>query len=95
MGESFEKGREIGRSTEEYRYFPSMALEMMEVGLESGSLESIMEELAVHYEMELDYKSRHLTAIIEPLLTIVLGAMILILGLAIFLPMWNLIEVFR
>lgn len=95
MGKSFEAGREIGRSTEEYRYFTAMALEMMDVGLESGSLESIMEELALHYEMELDYKSRHLTAIIEPFLTIILGGMILLLGLAIFLPMWNLIEVFR
>jgi MSHA biogenesis protein MshG len=40
------------------------------------------------------YTSRHLTAIIEPILTLVLGALVLILALAIFLPMWNLIHVF-
>ncbi len=95
MADSFEKGREIGDISEQYRFFPAMALEMMEVGLESGSLETIMDELGNHYEMELDYKSRHLTAMLEPILTVAIGGMILILALAIFLPMWNLIQVFR
>ncbi len=95
LAESFEKGQEIGPDPNYYRYFPNMALEMFQVGLESGSVEAIMEELASHYEMELEYKSRHLTALIEPLLTIVIGGMVLVLALSIFLPMWNLIKVFR
>jgi MSHA biogenesis protein MshG len=36
-----------------------------------------------------------MTAIIEPILTVVLGLFVLILALAIFLPMWNLIKVFK
>ncbi len=96
LADSFEKGQEVGLdSTSHYKYFPNMALEMFQVGLESGSIESIMGELASHYEMELEYKSRHLTAMIEPLLTIVIGIMVLVLALSIFLPMWNLIKVFR
>jgi MSHA biogenesis protein MshG len=95
LADSFEKGRELGREPDAYTYFPSMALEMFQVGLESGSVEAIMGELATHYEMELEYKSRHLTAMLEPILTIVIGVMVLVLALSIFLPMWNLIKVFR
>ncbi len=95
MAESFERGREIGHDRENYRYIPDMALEMLEIGLESGSVEMVMAELASHYEMELEYKSRHLTALLEPILTVLIGAMVLVLALAIFLPMWNLIQVFR
>lgn len=38
---------------------------------------------------------RRLTSILEPILTLMLGVFVLILALAIFLPMWNLISVFR
>ena len=95
MQNSFEEGREVGSGRENYKYIPDMALEMLEVGLESGSVEMIMKELANHYEMELEYKSRNLTAILEPILTLIIAVMVLILALAIFLPMWNLITVFQ
>ncbi|MCK5126527.1 MAG: type II secretion system F family protein [candidate division Zixibacteria bacterium] len=96
LADSFEKGQEVGLdSAKKYKHFPNMALEMFQVGLESGSIESIMGELANHYEMELEYKSRHLAAMIEPLLTIFIGIIVMVLALSIFLPMWNLIKVFR
>jgi MSHA biogenesis protein MshG len=95
MAGSFEKGQEIGHDPTQYRYFPSMALEMFKVGLESGSVETVMEELAEHYELELEYKSRHMTELLEPILTVVIGCLVLVLALAIFLPMWNLIQIFR
>ncbi|MEE9442904.1 MAG: type II secretion system F family protein [candidate division Zixibacteria bacterium] len=96
IAESFEKGQEIGLEGEkEYKHFPAMALEVFQVGLESGTVDSMMGELANHYEMELEYKSRNLTALVEPILIVVIGTMILILALSIFLPMWNLIQVFR
>jgi MSHA biogenesis protein MshG len=95
MADSFERGREIGHNRDDYRFFPAMALEMFTVGLESGSVETMMEELAGHYELELEYKSRHLTEMLEPILTLVIGCLVLVLALAIFLPMWNLIQIFR
>lgn len=95
LSHSFERGQEIGPDPAKYRFFPTIALDMFQVGLESGSVETVMEELAAHYETELDYKTRHLTALLEPVLTVVIGLMVLILALSIFLPMWNLIKVFR
>jgi len=95
LADSFERGQEIGPDPEKYRFFPAVALDMFQVGLESGSVETVMQELAAHYEMELDYRSRHLTALLEPVLTVFIGGMVLVLALSIFLPMWNLIKVFR
>jgi MSHA biogenesis protein MshG len=68
---------------------------MLAVGLESGNLEAMLREIGEHYSKQVIYTSRQLTAIIEPLLTVVMGVFVLILALAVFLPMWNLIKVFQ
>jgi MSHA biogenesis protein MshG len=54
----------------------------------------MLKEVGDHYTKQVSYTSQNLTAIIEPILTLVLGGFVLILALAIFLPMWNLIKVF-
>lgn len=95
LADSFREGRELSGLLGKLVFFPELALQMIKVGLESGSLESMLNEVAVHYSKEVDYKSRHLTALLEPILTIVLGVFVLIVALAIFLPMWNLIHVVK
>ncbi len=55
----------------------------------------MLNELSTFYSKEVHYTSRHLTAILEPLLTLVVSVFVLIMALAIFLPMWNLIKVFN
>ncbi len=95
LSESFREGREIENLASDLHFFPDMALQMIKIGTESGALESMLSEVANHYTQEVEYKSRHLTALLEPILTIVLGIFVLIVALAIFLPMWNLISAFR
>lgn len=91
----FRSGEESRLSGAEFEFLPDMALQMISIGLESGSLDDMLDEIGRHYSREVHYTSRHLTSILEPLLTLVLGVFVLILALAIFLPMWNLIEVFK
>jgi len=95
MAEIFKQGREIDVPTGDFHYFPEQALHMLAIGLESGNLDVVLREVGDHYSKQVMYTSRHLTAIIEPILTLVMGAFVLILALAIFLPMWNLIKVFQ
>lgn len=95
LAESFREGRELEGLLSQLKYFPEMALQMIRVGLESGAMENMLNEIAVHYSKEVDYKSRHLTALLEPILTIALAGFVLIVALAIFLPMWNIIQVFK
>ena len=95
LGEHFRKGRGDGLTGRDFQLFPDLALNMMAIGMESGSVDSMMAEVGEHYTKEVMYRSRHLTSILEPLLTVVLGVFILIVALAVFLPMWNLIRVFN
>lgn len=94
MRESFEAGRELESRTEN-SYFPEMSLNMIKSGLESGSLELMLEEIGKHYSREVTHTSKNLASLIEPAMTVLIGGLVLTLALAIFLPMWNLIKVFR
>ncbi len=95
LGDVFQKGRDVSDIAAELEFFPELSLNMMAVGMESGSLESMTEEIGKHYTREVMYRSRQLTSVLEPILTIVLGVFVLIMALAIFLPMWSLIKVFQ
>ena len=95
LSELFRKGRDINSVKGHFRWFPELSLHMMDIGMESGSLDRMMMQIGTHYSQETMYRSRQLTAILEPILTIVLGAFVLVMALAIFLPMWSLIKVFQ
>lgn len=95
LGRLLREGRDSSITKNEFKFFPESALQMVSIGLESGSLEKMLRELGNHYSKEVQYTSRHLTAILEPILTFVLGGFVLLLALAILLPMWNLIKVFQ
>jgi MSHA biogenesis protein MshG len=63
---------------------------MVAVGEETGELDSLLAEVADMYEREVDYEIRNLSTSIEPILTIFLGVLVLILALGVFLPIWEL-----
>ena len=90
-----QEGNDLASIRDKLLHFPNMALSMMQVGLESGSLEYMLNQVATFLDREVDYTSKRLMALIEPFLIIFLGAVVLFLALAIFLPMWSMIEVFR
>jgi len=95
MGDIFKQGRDIDVQSDDFEYIPEQALHMLAIGLESGNLDVMLREVGDHYSKQVMYTSRQLTAIIEPILTLVMGFFVLVLALAIFLPMWNLIKVFQ
>lgn len=93
MQELLKSGRDSELSGDHFEFFPELALQMMVIGLESGSLTKMLKHIANHYSKEVKYTTGQLTAILEPILTLVMGVFVLIMALAIFLPMWNLIKV--
>ncbi len=88
-------GRDLVQPMRDSKYFGSMVVQMFSIGLESGSLENLLSETARHYDAEIEHDTKKLTSRIEPILTVVIAAAVLILALAIFMPMWNLISIFR
>jgi MSHA biogenesis protein MshG len=75
--------------------FPPMVNRMIAIGEQSGSLDNMLESIANHYDMEVEYAIKNLTAMIEPILTVVMGGAVVVLALGIFLPMWNMIGAVR
>jgi type II secretory pathway component PulF len=63
---------------------------MLEVGEETGTMETILQQLAVHFETEVDNTMRNLSSIIEPLLLLLIGGVVGILALALISPIYNI-----
>jgi MSHA biogenesis protein MshG len=63
---------------------------MMSVGEETGAIDKLLDEVADFYEQEVDYELKQLADAIEPILLVFLGALVLLLALGVFLPVWEL-----
>ncbi|KAF7597824.1 MAG: MSHA biogenesis protein MshG [Candidatus Dactylopiibacterium carminicum] len=90
MRRGVERGESILRTAASARIFTPIVLQMIAVGEESDSLDDLLLEIAEMYEREVDYEVDNLSARIEPVLVVVLGAIVLVMALGIFLPIWDL-----
>ena len=90
MRDGVERGESILRTSVAAKVFTPVVLQMIAIGEESGSLDELMDEIAAMYEREVDYELKTLSSQIEPILIAFLGAMVLVLALGIFLPIWDL-----
>jgi MSHA biogenesis protein MshG len=90
MRQNVERGESILRSAINSDAFTPVVLQMIAVGEESGSLDEMMEEIAGMYQSEVEYELKTLSQQIEPILIVALGALVLVLALGIFLPIWDL-----
>ncbi len=84
------EGRGIAVPLSEARYFTPMLINMVAIGEESGNLENMLQDVATHYDSEVEYSMKKMTEAIGPLLTVGLAAVVGFFALAIFLPMWDL-----
>ena len=90
MKDQVERGESVLRAAITSRAFTPVVLQMIAVGEESGSLDEMMEEISAMYQSEVEYELKTLSQQIEPILIVALGAMVLVLALGIFLPLWDL-----
>lgn len=90
MRDGVERGESILRTAVVTGIFTPVVLQMIAVGEETGELDDLMSEVADMYEREVDYEIKTLSAQIEPIMLVGLGAMVLVLALGVFLPLWDL-----
>ena len=70
--------------------FPSMAVQMVAIGEESGSLEDMLDKVATYFENEVDNAVDGLTSMMEPLIMAVLGVLVGGLVIAMYLPIFQM-----
>jgi type IV pilus assembly protein PilC len=72
------------------KLFPFIISQMLAIGEETGNLETILEQIAVHYEQEIDNTMKDLSSIIEPLLLLTIGGVVGVLAIALIGPIYNI-----
>ena len=70
--------------------FPSMAIQMVAIGEESGSLDAMLDKVATHFENEVDNAVDGLTSMMEPLIMAILGVLVGGLVIAMYLPIFQM-----
>ena len=90
--QQIEKGVSIAGAMKKSKYFPALMVHMIAVGEKSGTLDDMLYEVSEFNNSEIDEMVDNLTALIEPIVTVFLGIMVLILALSIFLPMLNMLS---
>lgn len=95
MRTGIESGESLLRSAVASSLFTPLVLQMIAVGEETGRVDELLQEVGEYYEREVDYDLSTLTAKIEPILIAIVAAMVLILALGIFTPMWDMMSAFK
>jgi len=90
--ESVRTGKSIAAPLAEEPVFPSMVVQMIAVGEDSGSLQTMLDKVADFYEEEVQSTAESLTALIEPLMIGVIGVVIGGMIVALYLPVFSIFE---
>jgi type IV pilus assembly protein PilC len=87
---SISQGKTIAEPLAESKIFPPMVCQMVAIGENTGSLDSLLKKVAEFYEDEVDSAVANLTALMEPVIMIVLGIIIGGLVISMYLPIFQL-----
>ncbi|RMD77149.1 MAG: type II secretion system F family protein [Lentisphaerae bacterium] len=90
--DAVKEGENMTKPLEETKVFPVMMVSMVEVGEETGRLPDMLSRVALVYEEEVDRAVEGMTALIEPMMIIVLGVLIGGIVLAMFMPLLKLMD---
>jgi type IV pilus assembly protein PilC len=90
--DSVREGIPIYKPLESEPVFPPMVTRMIAVGEETGDIDGMLGKIAEFYESEVDATIKALTSIIEPLMIIVVGAIVGVIVISMYLPMFKIYE---
>jgi type IV pilus assembly protein PilC len=89
------QGIPIAQPLIENDVFPPMVSQMVKIGEETGELEKMLAKIADFYEDEVDSAISTLTSIIEPLMMIMVGAMVGVIVISMYLPMFKMLSLVK
>jgi type IV pilus assembly protein PilC len=90
MRDEVSTGTQLNTTMRNTELFPNMVVQMVAIGEESGSLDSMLAKVADFFEREVDDAVDNMTALMEPLIMVFLGGLIGTLVIAMYLPIFKL-----
>jgi len=92
LSSGIERGESLSATAAQHEMFTPLILQMIALGEETGAMPELLEESSDFYKREVDYDLDNLSAALEPILIVTVGAVVLVLALGVFLPMWDMIS---
>lgn len=86
------KGVPLSKPIRDMELFPTMLPQMIKIGEETGNIEEMVDKVADYYEMEVNEATDALTAMMEPLIIVVMGVVVGSIVLAIYSPMLSMYD---
>ena len=93
--DSIKEGKTIAEPLEATEVFPGMVVQMISVGEQSGALDSMLMKIADFYEAEVDEAVEALTSAMEPMLIVFLGISVGGVVIAMYMPMFTMIQALK
>lgn len=90
--DSVRQGEPLAKELVAQNIFPPMVAQMMAVGEETGALDEMLGKIGQFYEQEIDALVDALTSLLEPLLIVVLGGTVGGMVVALYMPMFNIVN---
>jgi type IV pilus assembly protein PilC len=95
VGDSVRQGESLAGPLSQEPVFPTMVTQMIAVGEDAGSLETMLEKIALFYDQEVESTTESLTSLIEPLLISFLGVVIGGMIVALYLPIFQIASLIK
>jgi type IV pilus assembly protein PilC len=92
---SVKEGESIARPLAKHAVFPPMVVQMLAVGEETGAVDTMLEKVAQFYDNEVTATVDALTSLIEPLMIALIGGAVGLAVIALYLPMFNVINLIK
>ena len=86
------EGRGFTEALEQANWLPELALDMIGIGEKSGSLREMLDEVATFYDAEAEVRLEQFTTLLEPMILMVMAAIVITILLAIYLPIIQMIS---
>ncbi|RKS77751.1 type IV pilus assembly protein PilC [Motilibacter peucedani] len=90
--ESVRRGDSIAKPLEQHPAFPSMIVQMLAVGEDTGALDSMLLKISDFYDQEVEATTESLTALIEPLMIAFLGAVVGSMIVGLYMPIFKIFD---
>jgi type IV pilus assembly protein PilC len=88
--ETVREGRGLSSSLAATKVFPELAVEMIEVGESTGALPQMLNSVAEFFEEDVQTNLAWIMSLIEPLILVVMGAVVVVILIALYLPIFSL-----
>ena len=90
VARSVRDGQPMSAPLVKHKIFPTMVTQMIEVGEETGQISAMLDKVSDFYDHEVETATESLTAAIEPVMVVVMGALVGVMVICLYLPMFTI-----